>query len=87
MSFYLGVSHKDLEKTCIFLLRPSPRSVFLFELAKTFNCGIGFLIFVEQNDAQLIINDINKIGYNAFKIGQMVENNSNRNLIFDGWNL
>ena len=50
-------------------------NISLFELAKTFNCGIGFLIFVDKNDAQLIINDINKIGYNAFLIGSMIENN------------
>ena len=58
----------------------------LFELAKTFNCGIGFLIFVDKKDAQVIINDLNKIGYNAFLIGYMVENKSNKNVIFDGWN-
>ena len=58
----------------------------LFELAKTFNCGIGFLIFVDKKDAQVIINDLNKIGYNAFLIGSMVENKSNKNVIFDGWN-
>ena len=36
-------------------------NISLFELTKTFNCGIGFLIFVDKNDAQEIINDINKI--------------------------
>ena len=61
-------------------------NISLFELAKTFNCGIGFLIFVDKNDAQEIINDINKIGYNAFHIGSMVENKSNKSIIFDGWN-
>ena len=61
-------------------------NISLFELAKTFNCGIGFLIFVDKNDAQLIINDINKIGYNAFLIGSMIENNYEKNVIFDGWN-
>ena len=58
----------------------------LFELAKTFNCGIGFLIFVDKKDAQKIINDINKVGYNAFLIGSMIENDFNKNVIFDGWN-
>jgi len=57
----------------------------MFELAKTFNCGIGFLIFADKNDAQVIINDINKVGYNAFLIGSIVENNSNKNVIFNGW--
>ena len=61
-------------------------NISLFELTKTFNCGIGFLIFVDKNDAQEIINDINKIGYNAFLIGSMVENNYEKNVVFDGWN-
>ena len=59
----------------------------LFELAKTFNCGIGFLIFADKENTEAIINDLNRIGYNAFLIGSMIENNSNRNVIFDGWNL
>ena len=29
--------------------------ISLFELTKTFNCGIGFLIFVDKNDAEEII--------------------------------
>ncbi len=61
-------------------------NISLFELTKTFNCGIGFLIFVDKNDAQEIISDINKIGYNAFLIGSMVENNNEKNVVFDGWN-
>ena len=62
-------------------------NISMFELAKTFNCGIGFLIFVEKKDAQTIINDVNDVGYNAFLIGSMIENNSNSNVIFDGWNI
>ena len=61
-------------------------NISLLELAKTFNCGIGFLIFVDKNDADAIINDINKAGYNAFLIGSMVENKFEKNVIFDGWN-
>ncbi len=61
-------------------------NISIFELAKTFNCGIGFLIFVNKEDAKAVINDINKVGYNAFLIGSMVENDSNKNVIFEGWN-
>ena len=61
-------------------------NISLFDLARTFNCGIGFLIFVDKKDVQVIVNDINEIGYNAFIIGSMIENNSKKNVIFDGWN-
>lgn len=60
-------------------------NISLFELAKTFNCGIGFLIFVDKKDAQTIMDDINKIGYNSFLIGSMIENKSNKNVTFEGW--
>ncbi len=61
-------------------------NISLFELTKTFNCGIGFLIFVDKNDAEEIIKDINQIGYNAFLIGSMVRNNTKKNVVFNGWN-
>jgi len=32
-----------------------------------------------------IIEDINNAGYESFLIGSMVENKSNKNVIFDGW--
>ena len=60
-------------------------NISLFELARTFNCGIGFLIFVDKESAQTIINDLNEIGYKAFLIGSMVDNKSNKSVIFDGW--
>ena len=60
-------------------------NISLFDLTKTFNCGIGFLIFADKNDAQEIIKDINKIGYNAFLIGSMIKSNSEKNVVFDGW--
>ena len=38
-------------------------------------------------DVQAISREvINKIGYNAFIIGSMVENNYEKNVVFDGWN-
>ena len=60
-------------------------NISLFELARTFNCGIGFLIFVDKENVQTIINNLNKVGYNAFLIGSMIDNKSNKSVIFDGW--
>jgi len=58
-----------------------------FELARTFNCGIGLLIFVDEQDADEIIININKSGYNSFLIGSIVDNKSDKNVMFDGWEL
>ena len=51
-----------------------------------YRLGKSSTVFVDKENAQTIINDVNKIGYNAFLIGSMVENNSNKSVIFDGWN-
>ena len=62
-------------------------NISLFELLRTFNCGIGLLIFVDQKDVEVILKDINKCGYNAFVIGSMKKIKSNRNVVFNGWDL
>ena len=49
-------------------------NIDFFELAKTFNCGIGFLIFAEKSDVDTIIKNVNDVGYNSFLIGKMIEN-------------
>ncbi len=77
---------KDFKVPPLFKWLKREANLSLFELAKTFNCGIGFLIFVDKKDSQTIIDDINKLGYNAFLIGTMIENNTNDNVIFDNWN-
>ncbi|MDC0457200.1 phosphoribosylformylglycinamidine cyclo-ligase [Alphaproteobacteria bacterium] len=62
-------------------------NISLFELTRTFNCGIGLLIFVDQKDVETILKDINNTGYQGFLIGSMIENKFNKNVIFDGWEL
>ena len=62
-------------------------NISLFELTRTFNCGIGLLIFVDQKDVETILKDINNTGYKSFLIGSMIKNKLNRKVIFDGWEL
>ena len=62
-------------------------NISLFELTRTFNCGIGLLIFVDQKDLETILKNVNNTGHKAFLIGSMIENKSNRNVMFDGWEL
>ena len=56
-----------------------------FELARTFNCGIGLLIFCDAKDTDQIILDVNSKGYKSFEIGIMDEKKNNQSVIFNGW--
>ena len=62
-------------------------NISLFELARTFNCGIGLLIFVDEHDVDEIISDINDNGYKSFIIGDMIDKTGTMNVLFNGWNI
>ena len=78
---------KNYKLPPLFKWLQSKANISLFELAKTFNCGIGLLIFVNKKDRETVMTNLNKAGYNAFIIGRMIENISNRSVLFDGWEL
>ena len=62
-------------------------NISFFELARTFNCGIGLLIFADEHDADEIIYDINDNGYNSFIIGDIIDKTGTMNVLFNGWNI
>ena len=43
------------------------------EMYRTFNCGIGMVLIVENNQAQAVINRLSELGEQAFQIGQIEE--------------
>ncbi len=78
---------KDYELPPLFKWLKDLANISLLELAKTFNCGIGLLIFVNKKDVETVMKNVNKAGYNSFVIGSIVEKKSNKSVIFDGWEL
>ena len=78
---------KNYKLPPLFKWLQSKANISLFELAKTFNCGIGLLIFVNKKDKDTVMTNLNEAGYNSFIIGRMIENISNRSVLFDGWEL
>jgi len=45
------------------------------QMYKTFNCGIGFVLSVEEKNANKILKEINKDGFKADIIGRVVKGN------------
>ena len=43
------------------------------EMYRTFNCGIGMVLIVENNHAQAVISRLSELGEQAFQIGQIEE--------------
>ena len=43
-------------------------------MLKTFNCGIGMALIVDQNKDKEIMNFLSKHGEESYKIGKIVEN-------------
>jgi len=41
------------------------------EMLKTFNCGIGMVIVIDQNDQDGIMNQLSLLGHQSFVIGKI----------------
>jgi phosphoribosylformylglycinamidine cyclo-ligase len=40
---------------------------------RTFNCGIGFVLIVGQDEIALLENDLDRLGLPSWRIGEVVE--------------
>ena len=72
--------HVDVEITRNHILHPQSifqelyqRGVQDEEMYQTFNCGIGFIVSTPENEADSIIKEINKAGFQADRIGKSVQ--------------
>ena len=54
------------------------------ELLKTFNCGIGLLIYLDKNDGQNMLNIINHYGFKAWIVGEITKSKNKENIEFLG---
>ncbi len=56
----------------------SVADIELKEMYRTFNCGIGLVLIVSSDQAEDIISYLNENGEDAFVIGEVVENDKDR---------
>lgn len=50
------------------------------EMLRVFNCGVGMILIVKRNDADLIINELKKIKLNSIIIGDII-NKSGKSIV------
>jgi len=53
------------------------------EMYRTFNCGIGMVIVVNEEDADTAIEVLNKAGESAFKLGEITSSNGAADVIIE----
>ena len=52
-----------------------------FELFKTFNCGIGLLVYVDKKYSLNLLNHLKNLNFNSWVIGEMQKKDKNQNSI------
>ena len=50
------------------------------EMLRVFNCGVGMILIVKRNDADLIVNELKKIKLNSSIIGDII-NKSGKSIV------
>jgi len=51
------------------------------EMFRTFNCGVGMVLVVEQDDRDVCLQVLGELGEQAWEIGQIVEKNSGPSVV------
>jgi len=52
------------------------------EMRKTFNCGIGMVFIAEVADQEAICNEISKMNFKSYKIGEIKDKSDNKEIVF-----
>ena len=56
------------------------------ELLKTFNLGIGLLIYIEKNDVDNFFKQTKQSGFKSWVVGEVLDNDQKQNVKFIGLN-
>ena len=80
----LMINMKSYEMNDIFHWIKKETKLNWLEIFKTFNCGVGLLLFIDKNDENTALTEINKNGLNAWVIGEITKNKNGKNVNFIG---
>ena len=49
---------------------------------RIFNCGIGMVLIVKEEDSKAILKEIKDCDFNCFKIGKLINREANSSVVF-----
>ena len=52
------------------------------ELLKTFNCGIGLLLYVDKKNINKLLNYLSNFKFKSWIVGEMIDNKNSKSVIF-----
>ena len=79
LSLVLDFSTFDMNP--LFLWIKEKANLDWFELFKTFNCGIGLLVYVDKKYSLNLLNHLQNINFNSWVIGEIQKKDKNQNSI------
>ena len=79
LSLVLDFSTFDMNP--LFLWIKEKANLEWFELFKTFNCGIGLLIYVDKQNSLDLLNHLKNLNFNSWVIGEIQKKDKNQNSI------
>ena len=79
LSLVLDCSTFDMNP--LFLWIKEKANLEWFELFKTFNCGIGLLIYVDKQNSLDLLNHLKNLNFNSWIVGEMQKKDKNQNSI------
>ncbi len=79
LSLVLDFSTFDMNP--LFLWIKEKANLDWFELFKTFNCGIGLLVYVDKKYSINLLNHLNNLKFNSWVVGEIQKKDKNKNSI------
>ncbi len=79
LSLVLDFSTFDINP--LFLWIKEKANLDWFELFKTFNCGIGLLVYVNKKNSLNLLNHLKNLNFNSWIVGEMQKKDRNQNSI------
>ena len=78
----IEIDTKSWEMSSLFNWLKSEGNISNENMYRIFNCGIGMVFIVEVNDQESICNEISKMNFKSYKIGEIKDKSDNKEITF-----